>query len=490
MKTSFFYSLLCIIFLGTGCSLKTDLSQVDDWQPDLAAPLIYGEVTLGNLVNLFDTLAWLRIEPDGQFFLHLEEELASVRAEDLFTIPDFSDVYDTSSTSTSFPLFSLERGVFRQGNLQYKAYYSGADPALMVAEFDRLYQADGSLFTFRDTFAGPGVYSGNILMDGLELIPESMVFEGRYRLLSLTDASVIALDSLRVDFTDIYLQYAEGYFPDIVLELDSASFELDYLFPDDLPFPILTNPAIDLVVDNEFGVPNSLVANKLTFSYPDGQTIELLDSNLTSGFTLTYPTIPRESAQTIISLNRTNSNLDQIIAAIPNQIDYGGKLSLFPDSLEQSGFVYDTAEISVGVVADFPLEFRAGPWSYEEWFPWDSLGIEEGGVTTFRLETDNGFPVEVSLELFAIAADSTILTSFFTGPIVIPPPSLSPEGRVIESTVDLLFLEAEAGLLRTLSSTAFILAKVTLATPGSGSVPVQVYSQDLFSFKLGIRHQR
>lgn len=490
VKTTTCCAILLLILFGSGCNLRTDLSQIKDWEPDLAAPLVYGEVTLGNLVNLFDTLAWLRIEPDGQFYLHLERELASVGAEDLFNIPDFSDVYDTSSTSTSFPLFSLEKGIFGQGNLGYKAYYPGTDSALMVVEFDELFNPDGTPFSFRDTFEGPGVYSGNIVMDGLELIPDALDFRGRYRLLSLKDASVITLDSLRIDFTDIYLQYAEGYFPNVVLELDSASIQSDILFPEDLPFPILTNPAIDLIVDNEFGVPNSLVANRLSFTYPGGQTIELLDSNLTQGFTLAYPTIPRESAQTIISLDRTNSNLDEIISALPNQIDYGGKLTLFPDNLEKSGFVFDTANISVGVRADFPLEFRTEPWTYEQWFPWDSLGIEEGGTTTFRLETENGFPVEVVLELYAADEDSTILSPFFSTPLTVSAPTLSPEGRVIETTQDLKFIEVEQNLLQTLSGASLILARIRLSTPSAGSVPVQLYSQDLFSFKLGIRHQR
>ncbi len=490
MKTTSWYTLLLLTLVGSGCNLRTDLSEVKDWQPDLAAPLLYGEVTLGNLVNLFDTLAWLRIEPDGQFYLHLERELASVGAEDLFNIPDFSDVYDTSSTSTSFPLFSLEKGIFGQGNLQYNAYYPGTDSALMVVEFEELFRADGSPFSFRDTFGGPGVYSGNIVMDGLELIPDELNFRGRYRLLSLKDASVISLDSLRIDFTDIHLQYAEGYFPNVVLQLDSASLQAEIQFPDDLPFPILTNPAIDLIVDNEFGVPNSLVANRLSFSYPNGQTVELLDSNLTKGFTLAYPTVPRESAQTVISLNNSNSNLDQIISALPNQIDYGGKLTLFPDNLEKSGFVFDTARISVGVRADFPLEFRAKPWTYEQWFPWDSLGLEEGGTTTFRLETENGFPVEVSLELYAADADSSILSPFFTNPLTVSAPALNSEGRVIETTQDLKFIEVQANLLQTLSGSSLILARITLSTPSAGSVPVQLYAQDLFSFKLGIRHQR
>lgn len=490
MKTTFWYPLLFLILVSAGCNLRTDLSEVKDWQPDLVAPLLYGDVTLGNLVNLFDTLAWLRIEPDGQFYLHLERELASVGAENLFNIPDFSDVYDTSSTSTSFPLFSLEKGIFGQGNLQYKAYYPGADSALMVVEFDQLFRADGSPFTFQDTFGGPGVYSGNIVMDGLELLPDELNFRGRYRLLSLKDASVISLDSLRIDFTDIYLQYAEGYFPHVVLQLDSASLQSEIQFPEDLPFPILTNPAIDLIVDNEFGVPNSLVANRLSFSYPNGQTVELLDSNLTKGFTVAYPTIPRESAQTTISLNRSNSNLDQLISAIPNQIDYGGKLTLFPDSLEKSGFVFDTARISVGMRADFPLEFRAEPWTYQQWFPWDSLGLEEGGTTTFRLETENGFPVEVVLELYAADEDSTILSPFFTTPLTVSAPTLNAEGRVIQRTEDLKFIEVEENLLQTLSGSSQILARITLATPGAGAVPVQLYSQDLFSFKLGIRHQR
>ncbi len=490
MKTTSCWTILVLFFFGTACNLRTDLSQIKDWEPDLAAPLVYGEVTLGDLVNLFDTLSWLRIEPDGQFYLHLERDLAFVGAEDLFNIRDFSEVYDTSSTSTSFPLFSLDKGIFREGNLQYKAYYPGSDSALMVVEFDQLYRTDGSPFTFQDTFGGPGVYSGNIVMDGLELLPDALNFRGRYRLLSLKDASVISLDSLRIDFTDIYLQYAEGYFPNVVLKLDSASLQAEIDFPDDLPFPILTNPAIDLVIDNEFGVPNSLVANRLSFAYPDGQVIELLDSSLTSGFTLAYPTIPRESAQTIISLNRSNSNLDQILSALPNQIDYGGKLTLFPDSLEKSGFVFDTAQISVGVIADFPLEFRTEPWTYQQWFPWDSLGLEEGGTTTFRLETENGFPVEVVLELYAADEDSTILSPFFASPLTVSAPLLSPEGRVVETTQDLKFIEVEANLLQTLSGASLVLARITLATPSAVSVPVQMYSQDLFSFKLGIRHQR
>lgn len=491
MKTNPLFCLLFLLLLGSSCNLRTDLSQVKDWQPDIAAPLLYGEFTLGNLVNLFDTLSWLQIEPDGQFYLHLERSLASVGAEDLFQIPDFSDVYDTSATSTSFPLFSLEKGIFGGANLQYTAYYPGADSARLIVEFDKLFEPGGIIpFTFEDSLGGPGVYTGNLIMDGLELIPDNLLFTGRYRLLSLKDGSILTLDSLRIDFSDIYLEYAEGYFPNVVLKLDSASLQTDFEFPKDLPFPILTNPAIDLIVDNEFGVPNTLVANRLTFGYPDGQTVELMDSSLTAGFTLAYPTIPRESAQTIISLNRNNSNLDQVIAAIPNRVDYGGRLLLFPDNQPKSGFVFDTASISVGVRADFPLEFRSEPWTYEQWFPWDSLGLEEGGTTTFRLETENGFPVEVRVELFAADADSSILSPFFSDPLTISAPALSAEGRATEAHEDLQFIQVEPNLLLTLSETTLILARIRISTPVSGSVPIQLFSQDRFSFKLGIRHQR
>lgn len=491
VREKFLIPIAALLMVIQACSLRTDLSEIQDWSPEIAAPLIYGETTLGDLVNLFDSLAWLRIEPDGQFFLHLERELVSAGSPDLFDIPDFTEVYDTSSTSTVFPLFALDKGIVRTGNLTYLAYYSQPDPAVLTVDFESVFEPGGvQPFAYADTIPGAGFYQETISLDGLEIIPEDLFFRASYQLRKLSDGSPVLLDSLRINYTDLALHYAEGTFPGYEFTLDSGEVDLGVQYPDDLPFPILTNPAIELIIENEFGVPNELQATRLELTYPDGNTIQLMDSNLTEGFSLAYPTVPGESEETRIRLDRTNSNLDDLVAALPTTAAYGGRLTLFPDSMPTTGFVIDTATVTVNVLADFPLEFRAEPWSYEQWFDWDSLSWENSGSAEFRLETRNGFPVEVQLELFAADQDSTILTSFFNGPISLDPPALSPEGRALSPSEQVQFFSTDQEFLETLGRTTLILARMTLSTPQGGQVPIQLYSQDLFGFKLGVRYQQ
>ncbi len=480
-----------LLLLMQGCSLRTDLDQLQDWDPELAAPLIYGEATLGDIVGLFDSLAWLRTEPDGQFFLHYETELVELGSADLFDIQDFTETYDTTKTGTTFPLFSLDKGIVGAGAINYEASYSGTDPVEMVVDFDQIYEPGGVVpFQFRDTFNGPGMYTGSISLEGIEIIPNQQIIRGEYTLATLSDGTRTVLDSLKIIFKDLRLHFAQGYFPSYDFELDSGLLATNLTLPDGFPFPILTNPAIELRINNEFGVPNELQATRLRFSYPNGPDIDLIDDRITQGFPLNYPTTPGDSAQTIIRLDRSNSNLDRLIAAIPDSIEYGGILSLFPDSVPVQGFVIDTANVTVNLIADFPLEFRAEPWEWEQWFAWDSLGWDRGGQVEFRLETSNGLPVEVMLELFTAGADSSAVTPFFTQPLSIQAPTLDVNGAAEAPAEEIRFLSVSDGLLEELTRTGLIYARLRLATPMNGTRAIQLFAQDRFSFKLGVRYRQ
>ena len=107
------------------------------WNPTIAAPLVYSKLTLKSLLNEAGDLEFLRIEPDGGMTLVYANEYQSQTAEEVITLDD-------QSYSETFNLTSAELALLNTNGSVTVSHNRTLDFNIGGVETDRIVLKGGS----------------------------------------------------------------------------------------------------------------------------------------------------------------------------------------------------------------------------------------------------------------------------------------------------------------------------------------------------------
>lgn len=265
------------------------------------------------------------------------------------------------------------------------------------------------------------------------------------------------------------------------------------------------DPIINVIVTNSLGVPVDMTFTVLEAYSPLNGILPIMlwTSTAPPGIALNnpsppvYPTVPGDTAVTIYSFDKNNSNILDFLQIGPRYIMYSVQATVNPLGLTTpSFFVMDTNMFSVEVEVELPLYGTANFVTLGDTMPFDlSINDPSGSeliVTsaTFMVNAYNDFPVEVELQVLFIDSNDVILDSLFTdgqqlflgAANVGPAPVLhttSPTHTVTELYIDRARLDKLNNAVQ-----AVVLGRIT--TSNSGNTMVKIYSDYEIEFKLGV----
>jgi len=267
------------------------------------------------------------------------------------------------------------------------------------------------------------------------------------------------------------------------------------------------DPKINIEITNSFGVPIvvrfPVLLARSFINTPPTVPIEIngnTDTNIVLVPPINYPLLPGGVETTTYSFDKTNSNIQDVLAISPKYIYYGVIANLntppvFPN------FVSDTSEFSVEVEVVLPLWGNASDFmladtlDFELGFNTDTFQTVEYAI--FKLNVDNGLPVDVNIQLDFIDSlnPSKILESlldinsevFLSAKVV--------NEVVTQSTPKTTTIPVDRAKLDKIGRANQMIVKAKLATfnVGSSSGPasplVKFYSDYALDLKLGVRVQ-
>jgi hypothetical protein len=320
-------------------------------------------------------------------------------------------------------------------------------------------------------------------------------------------------EEINVDmvFTDLDFQSAFGYFGDydtVLIENEQLEFEIfEGEFSGNVYFG---DPRFNLDIVNSFGLAIGIdLFGLYGYSEKTGQSTDIVFEPGVNPFVINAPTMTNvgESVITELSINNQNSNIDTVTNTTLSYISYNVRALTNPGgSGVQENFILDSSAVSVDFEMVLPMDLRAEDFSLEDTVEFDlydllkadssytsddstTLLVTEVKSLEIRMETENGMPVEINMQVFLVDSNYNVIDSLFTEETknVLPSGITDENGKVIYPSQNEIFIDFSSDRIDQLRDIRHALVNGTFETTDEGQKMVKFYSYYEISFKLGVK---
>lgn len=487
-KTLTFITLALLLFQS--CSWGEDIStlKTPEWNGAIAAPIAKGSVTVGEALNQLEDFSFLDVKPDGTLVFKADFPLATWAIPQLIEIPDATFPVPEGGVNVAFPVEGIERMDFSSGQLDYSITNSSAEALRVVFEVRELTNNSGSS-AVSVIVEGPGTFGGAVDLTGYQITPnQGQIFVG-YQAFDLATGSAASIDLLVCTLSGLEASYLEGRLPeaDLSLEMDTLSLIADLGF--DLSGITLADPALDFVFESQVGVPN-------TFSFPafamlddDNVSTPLIYEPFNNGSSLNIASQPGEWTETRFSINQGNSNISDLLnKGIPAAIAYEASILAFPAGSQETGFITNQDSIRVTVELEAPLAFQLADTEFSQDIELNFEMIDLLKSGTIVLNTTNGIPLELDLQVYLTGGKGEILDSLFVNhQPILGGAAVDAEGYTTAEAKERLEFSFDEGLLQSLEAANGLRFSATISSTQDGTTTVRLTDDQSIGFQLGIR---
>ena len=519
--------LLSTILFSCNKNEQVDLSTLQTYH-NVAIPLISAEIDVEDMLQ-GDTGNIISTGNNGELFLAYLTPTTTINAGEIVDIPDQSFSISVNPAPSTLPVFTgsvnfqdtnisafsfpngeeLTSIVFSQGiltinivnDLSHEVVLSITIPSLvddlgnsyndnLVANANNsaVTQANLSNYTFDLTKGTNGYNDMVVYLD--------VTINGSGSPINVSDNLSFSFSMDNLEFEAIYgdLKYQQFDLGSVPLEIDifkNSENAIDFL---------LTNPEIKHTIQNSFGFKANMGMQQMYYEDLQGVFLAdiLYDSSASGNLqaapfyfpTIQQPIVEGDSLTSILSMNASNSSIDQLINATPKQIISNPVVVVNADStITNNNFVLSSSEISVSTEITLPLEGYAGGWQMGDTIPFDfkvdELYTSETEISeaVIKFVTTNGWPLEVTFTLKLLDSAYNELSSIADSTVVIQSGNLDANGRVESSTVTITELACDEGCVDNLNETKHVILLVTAGTVDYNSQQsVKIYND----YKLGL----
>jgi hypothetical protein len=498
MKKLNFRIVLSIVFLSLftfiGCRIRPiDELSLSDSESEWAIPLIDTDKTFGDIIGNFDAKAFVQIAADGSIVL---------RYKGLYTAKSSIDVFANFQNAT-FPLtdtvmaipFKLPQGIsidsvmLKAGSLQW-VFVASPEPLKVVL---RMPQLKKNGVEFRQEF----ILGNSLLTNGIDLTG--------YDLKAASDLIYIIHDARKISngervnlknasgiiIKDFQAAFAKGFFGTSIFDEPRDTIKINFFEEWKGGSVKFGSPKLVATVDNSFGVPVRAVMKIGQVITIDGKILPLI-SPLTAGIDVNYPTINEvgKSKRTVITFDKTNSNLAEIISANPTAIDYKMDGFLNADTSRRVvGFLTDSSKFDLNVELEVPMEGAARNFEVNDTFPINLATAQDITKAEFKILTDNGMPIEVSLQGYFAKENGQILDSLYAQKAQIlkgAPVGSNGLPTGINSAENLISVDA-VKLNKIRETAKKLIVRYSFSTTNAGSVPVKLVAKQGVRVRIGVK---
>lgn len=410
-----------------------------NWDVDMLAPLVKTSLNLNHILS--DSV--LITNPDTSLKIVYKESIFDVGVDSLFKIPDttITNIYTIPVTSVAQPGSSFyseakeySLNITNNVGLNYAIVESGFIEVEILSEIQENVEVtyiipsaikNGDTLRLTETIlagspGNPSSLKKKIDMSGYELdltgISKTQINTLVTRAVGTVDSNAAGPVTLNFGdqilfnntLIDIVPYFVRGYFGNQILnykdtaEIDMLSKISGGLDLDEVNLDIEFNNGIGVdaqVVLNEFTTQNTSTTNTTSLTHSIlGTPININRSTLTH-------TIPEVNYQNYnIAINTNNSNIDNLIELIPNQLIYNVDLNVNPLGNISGGndFVFKDHVLETNLKVEFPLSLIASNLALQDTMDFSLPDKSETGRIidgTLFLYADNGFPFDANIQL-------------------------------------------------------------------------------------------
>lgn len=487
-------AFLCI-FLLFGCIKDLKDVQTDDFSPEIAFPILNTSFTIQELLDEFETGGSIHTDAENFLTLIYDARITSLNASDIIEVEDiFIPMVDTALVFDYDDLsfnFLIQRTDLKFGQFEYVLTAPYQEDIDVTIEIENL-KKDGSIFSWNFEVlyqSGASTFDTDATsLEGYEL-DFTQDLEVRYIAVNGNGERVYLQD---VEFTieDLSYSYIEGNFSGVnfPLPMDSITIDLfDFTINGDVFFE---DPKVNLLFHNSFGIPFKVHSNLLDFQTQNSGTLSL-QSTLDTGYDFAYPTLNEvgNTAQSFLSLDKDNSNIRDVVSALPFKCIYELSAEAFPDADTTTiGFALDTSNFEIDLNVAIPMWGRAGNLVAETDFDFNGEDVEDADEAEFKLYAANGFPVDIAVQLYFEDANGIVLDSLLN-PFnnIIESALIGSGGRVSQETITETLVPVSGETLQRIRNANNMRMKTFISTIHDGITSVKFYSDYKMDLDLGVK---
>ncbi len=500
------------------------------WEPGFEGPLVFGNLSIEDMLTKFDTSGYL-IEDSTNFLYFIFDTSETVYADDYIDIPDqdFLQVFFQSEvdipgsslgnigdtiTFIEVKNFEWERtGDERLDSVHMK----GGEIVIFVTStikhtgiltmYSDQIELNGEQYrqvidisdpsgnfstTVRIPLAGSSVHLDNSNPDTTFL---EMIFE--FDLIN-SGADILASEivSITKSFQNLDYQAVYGYvgvYDSLIIDKEVIEFSS---MPEDFIGRIqLADPQIHLKVSNSFGVPFGIELLDLEARFKDASMTPIsLDPDV-NPIIIDAPTI-NQVGESILShtvIDSNNSNINEIASTDLTGLQFSINALGNPTGF-MNNFILDTSHLDVNIEVVIPMHLRAEGLELADTFDFE-IGGDEGFSREniksfmFQLETENGLPLEVSIQVYFMDNNDDYLDSLFNEQNwnILPSGVVDDDGKVIMTTYNKVEVPLTESQIDNVFIAEKIMIKTLVETTDQGTRDIKFYSTNSLSFKLGAK---
>lgn len=280
-------------------------------------------------------------------------------------------------------------------------------------------------------------------------------------------------------FADIDFSYIEGYFGQKNIAIDPGKLELDLAFLQELGGDFLfASPDVKLKIANSIGAPIRLGLDMTAKSLTKGD----VDLNAAPSI-LPFPTLPNTTANGIVSFNKNNSQIAQLLSLPPDTITYGGTVLLNPSGTPTANFLTDNSKIRIDMEMELPLELSATNMRFTDTSDFDgSSTFSNLAAAKLILQNTSRWPFDLKLNLTWLDSTDTQIYSTNDVAVVLAAP-VDANGRVTTASRGNASVDLDAATVDILKNAKRMVMTFGLATGNNGTTVAKLYTD----YDLAIR---
>ena len=522
LKKVLYFLFFALIFASCKKSDQVDLSSLQTYH-HVAIPLVSAEIDVEDMLER-DTGDIISTGTDGELFLAYVTPPTSINASEIVEIPEQSfsisvnpatqnlpslnntiSYGDTNVNTFTFPsgeeLTSIE---FSQGILTIDIVNNLSHQVVVSITIPSLVDDQGGYFSDILTAPAnnPAVTQANLSNYIFDLTKGNIGYNEMVVYLDVTingsGSPINTADDLTFSFSMDNLEFSTilGDIKYQQFDLGSIPLEIDIFSNSESAVQfLLTNPKIEHTIQNSFGFTANMGMQSMYYEDLQGVFLgDVLYDSAAAGnlqpAPFYFPTIEQPSNQgdsvtSIITMDATNSTINELINSTPKSIVSNPVVVVNADStITNNNFISSSSKISVSTEITLPLEGYAGGWVMGDTIPFDfkvdELFSSETDIDSavIKFSTTNGWPVEVNFTLELLDSNMNLLSSIADGELVLQSATLDANGRVIEdSEQKVTLLGCDESCVDNLNQTKFVILLVTAGTSDfDNQQSVKIYS--------------
>jgi len=507
MKNLFKTTLLilaisCGFYACTEDYFEFEKIKLDDWNPNLAIPLMSSNLSLADIVIKQDTNGAINSTDNGGLEIIYRASVLSSDTSTVINIPteNFKDTFTVAQASNGF-LDSIPPGPpFNNGQkFEYEAptelviidasrfdivvdsmtLKSGTLAFTLENSFPYEIEIEAKFRTFTDEFgdtlvlnytlpaANPDsvVRSQSIDLAGYQVnlsedkdgnpADNTLPIDIKYSMQLVVGVSSSPEDRLEmsgaitnIDFKEFYGSLGSNPLP---LEKDSIAIDFFKNFQEFKKEDFfISRPSLKLIAKNSFSCPMEFKFTYLRAVNPNRSPsdIELIIPDSLDPLEIDFPE-KYGVVETPFTLTSDNSNIDTILSHLTKSIAFDAVAQFNPNGIpprdgQRRNFITDTSDLGLDLEFRIPFEGRALGFFVEDTIDVILEQISDLSDGTLRIYAENGFPMDVDLQLTFLDSNNKDLGKLIlpSNPIysngygmILPSAPTRPVGRNLKEAV-------------------------------------------------------